>query len=299
MKLNRLLLVLIASAPLASAQQGAIELFAGETLFAEGWRVGWTQIESQREGLMSGTRSVSDPQNERLRDSRSVFLLDYGMNPELTLSLLVPFVSKDLRSNMGDESTSNLGDVAVAAKYLVHNNRWHGGAFSVSVVGGLELPSGKDDERSGGDPLPARLQSGAGATNPFLATSMTYGDGRVRYDATLFVKVPGEGAQDLEQGTFMSINASVGYRFWHEVYPGPTAKVKLGVEYRTQSHSEKKGMKEPDSGSDLVLLKTGISAHPRPDIDLSFNVEVPVIEDYNGTQLGQDPRFLLSLALRF
>lgn len=299
MKFYRLLLPLIASAPLASAQQGAIELFAGETLFAEGWRAGWTQIESQREGLMSGTHSVDDPDQERRRDSRSVLLLDYGILPELTLSLLVPFVSKDLRSNAGNESSSNLGDVALAAKYLLHRNRWHGGAFNWSVVGGVELPSGKDDEYSNEKLLPTYMQSGAGATSPFLATSITYGEGRMRYDATLFVKVNGEGAQEREQGTFLSANAAVGYRFWHETYPGPTAKAKLGVEYRTQGHSEVAGVSDPNSGSDLFLLKAGLSAHPRPDIDLSLNVEVPVIEDYNGEQLGQDTRFLFSLALRF
>lgn len=305
MNLSRLLLPLVASAPLASAQQGAIELLAGETLFAEGWRAGWTQIESRREGLRSGTHSVDDPDQERLRDSRSVLLVDYGILPELTLSLLVPFVSKDLRSNAGNESSSNLGDVALAAKYLLHHNRWHGGAFSWSVVGGVELPTGKDDERSGGEersggkPLKPFLQSGAGATNPFLATAITYGDGRMRYDASLFVKANGEGAQDRQQGIFLSANASVGYRFWHETYPGPTAGAKLGVEYRTEGHSELKGETDVDSGSDLILLKAGVGVHPRPDIDLSFSVEVPVLEDYNGEQLGHDTRFLLSVALRF
>jgi len=128
---------------------------------------------------------------------------------------------------------------------------------------------------------------------------MTYEQGRFLYDANVFVKANGEGAQDLQQGTFLSAEVTAGYRFLHRPYPGPTAVGRLGLRWRKQERGEQAGLSLENSGSDVLSFVTGLSIHPEPAMDLGLNLEIPISESYNGEQLGRGARFLISLAWRF
>ena len=80
--------------PAASAQSGGIELFAGETLFAEGTRVSLTSLVEKKRTLRAGSSSVADPLDLEFTERREVFGVDHGLNRDLTLSVLVPRVSR-------------------------------------------------------------------------------------------------------------------------------------------------------------------------------------------------------------
>ncbi|MCH2372649.1 MAG: transporter [Planctomycetes bacterium] len=285
------------------AQTGGIEVFAGETLFRRGWRISETYLYRREGTLYRGSNSVSDPQDRLFQEHRVVTGVDYGLLADLTVSGLLPVVHQELRIKNGSGrdyvDSFGLGDLALLLKYRYYKIDWEHSTFATAVVTGLEFPTGRTDEKEDGVRLPPRLQPGFGAWNPFAALATRLSLNRVRLDLNTFYKVNTEGSQNFEPGDFLSLSLNGKYRFWHTKYPGPTAGVLFGVQWRHQGRDKGDGRSLSDSGSDLILLSPGIGVHPIPNMDLSLSVDVPVYQNYNGEQLGWDVRTILALGFRF
>lgn len=294
-----LLLGLLCSASSVAAQEGGIEIFAGETLFKEGWRISATEIYKPKDSLFAGSREIANTTDRELLEYRTVIGVDYGIAREATVSVLLPFVHKSLSTSSQRVSATGLGDVAVLGKYRFVYDEWKAGGFSWSVVGGLELPTGATDEVQGGVRLDPSMQVGSGAWNPFLATSATLGVDRARFDANVFYKLNTEGAQQTEVGDFFSVDVSAAYRFLHYKYPGPTFGARLGLQWRHDARGEQNGMTVPDSGADELLLRPALSIHPIPRMDLNIGTRIPLYQHYNGQQLGRGVEWFLAVGFRF
>jgi hypothetical protein len=284
---------------LATAQEGGIEVFAAETLFATGTRVSISHIFNRKGKLLQGSDSVPNTFDLRRDEHRIVAAVDHGIRPDLTLSALFPFVKKELESNAGDLSGSGFGDLALLAKYRAYKRDWPRGAFHLSTIGGVEIPTGETDVRDAGSRLPPQLQPGLGSWNPFLGLSANLNLNRYRFDALALYKLNTEGAQDFEKGDFVSLQAGAAYRFYQAKYPGPSASAKLGLQWRHEGQSKQAGLTLADSGSEELLLNAGLGWHPAPNIDFSLAIDLPLYEDLEGTQLGLDYRTFLALGIRF
>lgn len=294
-----LLLGLLCSASSVAAQEGGIEIFAGETLFKEGLRVSITEIYKPKTDLYSGSTEISNASDTKLIEHRSVVGIDYGLHRDVTASALLPLVHKRFTSPGLRDSTAGLGDAAVLVKYRLIQEEWRAGGFNWSVVGGLELPTGATDETENGVRLPPSTQLGSGAWNPFLATSATLGIDRARFDANVFYKLNTEGAQQTEVGDFFSVDVSAAYRFLHYKYPGPTFGARLGLQWRHDARGEQNGLTIQDSGADELLLRPALSIHPIPRMDLNIGTRIPLYQHYNGQQLGRGVEWFLALGFRF
>jgi hypothetical protein len=295
------LLVLQAS-PLR-AQDGGIELFAGETLFEGGTRVFVSHLFERKSRTFHGTDSVPDPLDRVFEENRVVTGVDHGLTPEITLSLLAPVVWKELRVGTGSGRetfrASGLGDIAVASKFRLYKSDWKLSTFNWSVIGGLELPTGEASERENGVRLPRQVQPGSGSVDPFLATAANLSLDRWRFDGVVFGKLNTKGAHDYNDGEFLSAEIDASYRFLFTQYPGPTAAVKLGFQYRREGRAKDNGHSVIDSGLDELRIKGGLSLHPTPATDVSLSIETPIWRDVQGTQLVSDFRTVISLGLRF
>ena len=53
------------------------------------------------------------------------------------------------------------------------------------------------------------------------------------------------------------------------------------------------------SGSDELIARFGLGFHPIPQMDLNVSVDVPISQDFNGVQLGQDIRVFFAFGMRF
>ena len=293
-----LTLALCAQAP-ALAQDGGIEIFAGETIFAEGTRLSLIHISKVKEGLRSGSNSVSDPLHQRFTEQRTVLGINHGIARDWSLSALVPYVERSLDADSGDLSGDGPGDISLILKHRFHIKDWKRSAWHSAWIAGFELPTGETGAKDGGARLAPGLQPGSGSLDTFVGLASTLDLDLWRYDAVALYKQNSEGAQDFEEGDKLTLSLSSKYRFLHAKYPGPSASATLGLKWSHTSHSETDGIASPNSGGEDVLLKFGMGYHPRPDIDLGFSLDVPLYEDLNGTQLGLDHRFQLSLGLRF
>jgi len=286
-----------------AAQQGAIELFVGETLFKGGTRVSATFLHEEGGALLSGVGSVPNP--SRLERSREVLVLGitHGLRRGTDLTLLAPFVRTDATFLSGVSSTetdqSEPGDISLTVRQRVHHELWERSAWATSILGGVQLPTGSDDERQGGVLLPPALQAGSGSFDPFVGLASTLELDRVRIDGSLFYLRPTEGAQDYEGGGVFSASLTAGYRALMTRYPGPTVGVKGGLRYRHEGRARIDGASLGSSGREELSLQLGVTLHPSPGWDIVTTLEVPVYEDVNGSQLGVDYRLLLGVGWRF
>jgi hypothetical protein len=293
------ILPLVAS--MAAAQDGGIEIFAGETIFAEGTRVSLAHIWKTKEGLLDGSSSISDEDSQRFVEHRTVLGINHGIARGWSLSALIPYVERSLDTNkvILDRRGSGAGDVSLILKRRFHVDDWNRSAWHSAWIAGVELPTGETGERDGGVRLDPSLQPGSGSMDPFLGLASTLDLDLWRFDAVALYKENTEGAQDYEEGDKLTLALSGKCRFLHEKYPGPSASATVGLKWSHTWRSSSDGLTKQDSGGEALLVKFGLGYHPRPNIDMGVSLDLPLYEDLNGTQLGLDSRVQLSLGFRF
>jgi Putative MetA-pathway of phenol degradation len=281
-----------------SAQEGGIELFAGETIYRSGRRVSITEIYTSDE-LHTGSREAGSRSLDQWTEKRTVLGFDYGLRPDLQVSILVPYVHRELRVAGARTKGDGLGDTVLLVKKRVYKRDWRQGSFNVALVVGGELPTGATGEMTRGVRNGPSAQPGNGAWNPFFALAANVDSGLARYDALLFYKVNTEGAQRVEEGDFFVASVNAAYRFINMEYPGPALGAGVGLSFQHRGRTEVAGASDANSGSDVLFFRAGISANPRPNLDLAFGLDLPIVEHYNGTQLGREIQATLTFAIRF
>ncbi len=297
------LAVVISASANVSAQDGGIQLLAGETLFAEGFRTSMSHIYERDDRLYRGSSRIGDPTDRQFEKHRAVFGLDYGLLPELTLSALVPTVHIEQRVRGAGGSqflrATGLGDIALLGKYRVWKRDWPLSTFNLALIGGLETPTGDTRARDGGMRLGPTLQPGSGSWDPIAAVAATLSINRVRFDASILGKVNTEGSRDYADGDFFGARAVIKYRFLHMQYPGPTAGLSAGVTYRHEGRDEIDGRGVRNTGFDEILIGCGLTCHPSPGWDVSISVQAPFYRDVRGTQLSEGLRTFVAVGIRF
>jgi outer membrane putative beta-barrel porin/alpha-amylase len=287
----------------ALAQEQTLDVLDGETLFEGGWLLTFNYEVNRKQGLLDGSHHVSDPVDRRQTDQTWTLSGHYGLRNDLQLSLLVPYVSRvlELQDPFGPDrfSSEGLGDVEALVKWRFY--RWDAPhkALNLSVLGGLELPTGSDDEKDHGIQLPPQLQPGSGSIDPILGLASTYEPGRWRFNALALYKLNTENDDDFRFGDQLLAELAVGNRFWLEPYPGPFMRADLMLRYRSEGRSTMDGDTVPSTGGQLVTAGANLAFRPRPSLDFQLAVEIPIHEDVNGIQLAQDFRVSFSFGFRF
>ena len=297
-----LLATLAAAGPL-SAQEGGLGIFTGETIFQYGTRVSISHLRESRTKLFRGDDRVANPMNQRLVEHRAILGLSHGVRNDFSVSALIPFVEKSFDSRVAGRKlrmdSFGLGDVAVLAKYRLMKQTWPRGAFTVAVIGGAELPTGRTDFRENGTRLPTSLQPGSGSVNPFASLAATYEEDLWRFDAQLFGKWNTRGARNFDDSDVYSAEIAAAYRFVHEPYPGPSHNFRLGLSYRQYTRARDDGPVLVNSGRSEWILRPALTMHPRPNIDIVIAADVPLHQHLRGTQLGLETRTFVAFGIRF
>jgi hypothetical protein len=296
--LKHLALIFALTAP-GMAQDGGIEIFAGETIFTSGTRVSVTEVWKVKKGLFDGSSEISDPLNRRFEERRTVVGVNHGFARGWSISALLPFVERSLDSTGGDLSNSGLGDLSLILKRRFHVKDWLRSAWHSAWIFGVETPTGETGAKDAGARLDPSLQAGSGSWDPFLGLASTLDLDLWRFDFVALFKENGAGSQSFEEGDKLTLAISSKYRFLHEQYPGPSASATVGLKWSQTWHAEDHDTNVSNSGGEELLVKFAMGWHPRPDLDLGFSVDLPIHEDLNGQQLGLDNRLQLSLGWRF
>ena len=287
---------------LLAAQEGALDVLDGETLYEDGWLFTAGAGIDLKNHLQKGSRRVSDPLDQRQIDQTADLSAHYGLRYDLQLSVILPYVRRTLE--LDDPSGPNryqaegLGDLTLAAKWRVHRMSGEGWSTNVSVLGGVDAPTGSDDERDHGVLLPADLQPGVGGWAPFLGGGVTHEPERWRFNAFVLYKYNSEGGHDIKRGDQAFLELAAGNRFWLEPYPGPFMRADLLLRFRHEAPDHRSGSPVPDTGESRLTLGLAWAFRPRPTLDLQVSVEVPLWQDLRGTQLADDLSVFIAFGYR-
>ena len=292
-------MMMILALAAALAQEGALDVLDGETLYQEGWLVTAGYEYRLRRGLLDGSDRIGDPLHQRESTHIPVVSGHYGALNTLQVGAIVPYVSRVLEIGPGRLAADGVGDVTLYGKWRYY--RWDdvGKAMNLSILAGLELPTGKDDVVDQGVFLPAEMQPGSASWDPFLGTAVTHEPGRWRFNAMALYKRVGEGTHDYKQGDEFFAEIAAGNRFWLEPYPGPFMRADVALRWRREWADHQAGNSVPNTGGHLVTGAINWAFRPRPTVDLQLSVEVPLFEKVRGIQLQNQVAVFAAFGLRF
>lgn len=118
-------------------------------------------------------------------------VLVYGFTEKFALIGVAPYLDKDFKTGGVERGDHGLGDVTLLGRYQVLQLDRPGETFRAQLLGGLKLPTGKDDQR---DSL------GRMSASPTLQASLTTNCCRRRTAAAVCVMCPtvvGRGRKNL------------------------------------------------------------------------------------------------------
>ncbi len=271
------------------AQEGALDVLDGETLYEDGWLFTAGYETHVRRGLLSGSIRIADPLNQYEFNQAVVVSAHYGLLHTLQIGAIVPYVTHVLQiDNPGGPfrlSSNGIGGVTLYGKWRYF--RWDdvGKALNFAMIGGLELPTGRDHVINQGVLLAADEQPGSSSWDPFFGTAVTYEPGRWRFNAMSLYKRVSSGTQFSKQGDQFFTELAAGNRFWLEPYPGPFMRADLLLRYRHEWTDSQFGTTGANTGSDQLTIGVNWAFRPQPSLDFQISVEVPLYEAVRGIQL--------------
>lgn len=297
--------VLVATLLVASvtAQTGGLDILEGPTIFADGTLITLSEVFRRRTRTFAGSDSVADPSKRERIDHQFTLGLQYGVLPELTVTALLPYVTRDLEATTSGvrstTETDGVGDASLIFKSRLYKKDWELNTFAVSLIAGVEAPTGATNETEAGIRVSPGLQPGSGSWDGVFAAAVTLQLDRWKFNSIVLRQVQGHGAHNHTFGDATVVEVSAGNRFWIDKYPGPSMNAALAVQFRHDAASDLGGAPVANTGGDFVTLKPSLVFHPQPWWDLVLTAEVPIYRDVNGTQLTSDFAIFFALGYRF
>ena len=249
-------------------------------------------------------RSGDDPSGaDRDREVfAAVSVLGYGVTSDLAIFGVLPYVDKSLEiTSMGvrrTRETRGIGDLTLFGRYTVFKDDIPGRTFRIAPFFGIELPTGEDDETDGLGRLPPSVQAGSGSVDPFGGLVATYLSLDFEIDAQASYKINTE-ANNFEFGDVARLDASFQYRLWPRSLGSGVPGFLYGILEGNLIHQNKNrsnGAEDPNSGGTSLFLMPGLQYVTKRWI-VEGGVQIPVVQDLNGTALEKD--FIVRFGFRF
>lgn len=184
---------------------------------------------------------------------------------------------------------SGLGDSLVLLKYRFLRLDSERGTTQASITIGPRLPTGRTDLRDpSGALLPASVQPGSGSTDLFLNLSGTYTGlfhvKRLVADATVSYWRTTEGIERTRLGDSIDSRFYLPYRPYQSHSVGPEWWIGPSLTWQHMERDRIAGVRQADSGGDVLNLGGTTYFSPRPGLELWFGAEFAVAQQMNGIQ---------------
>lgn len=231
----------------------------------------------------------------------AISVLGYGVNSDLALFGVVPYVDKRLESAAAPtRSARGLGDVSLFGRYTAFKRNFTGGNFRIAPFAGVEMPTGDDDESDAFGRKPASVQPGSGSWDPFGGIVTTYQTLDFQIDAQAGYKA-NTSANGFAFGDIARLDASLQYRLWPRELKGGVPGFVYGILEANLIHQDENrsaGIDNPNSNGIRLFLVPGLQYVTRRWI-VEAAVQLPVIQDLNGTALENDTIIRAGFRLNF
>jgi len=254
---------------------------------------------AQGETVFRGQVVLNQSGNDRSGAARdrtawtAVSVLGYGINSDFAVFGVLPYVDKRVEFTSGGRrrarSASGLGDAKLFSRYTVFKHNFRGGNFRIAPFAGVKLPSGDDDRSDALGLLPASVQPGSGSWDPFAGIVSTFQTLKYQIDAQASYKINTE-ANNFEFGDIARLDASLQYRLWPREFKGGVPGFLYGILEANLIHQGKNrlgGIDDPNSNGTRLFLAPGLQYVTRRWI-VETAIQVPVLQDLNGTALEND-----------
>jgi hypothetical protein len=194
---------------------------------------------------------------------------------------------------------SGMTDQWITGKYRL----FKGPDGHFSVLGGVKLPFGDDDEvgegGNGNAPLDAALQPGSGAFDAMLGVAYSrWLTERMTLDTSLQYTLRTED-DDFKIGDLITFGTAVAYRLTEKVDTFPQVSVFLEANVRHLFPNEEDGEKVHNSGGTALFLSPGVRVGISKNASISLAVQVPVIQELHDEQQETDFKVVAGVSFGF
>ncbi len=245
-----------------------------------------------------GLRLIS---SYRPRDSVSavvtpLVILPFAPHQRVATRVVVPLVYKRVTTSRVGGGTpyseAGVGDVSVAAKWAFFVRDRFAGTTRFALVGGVSLPTGRTSARfedGSGAPRPLQLGTGAVSGGATLVGTMIRGQWGVSADVGHRRHAT---ADDFQFGASTRYNLALGLRLPAHVETIRTKTWQLYLEWNGSiaARSRTGGNEIGDSGGHVAFLSPGLQFVPLPQLLLEASLQIPVLQNLNGSQLDHGLR---------
>lgn len=234
--------------------------------------------------------------------------LAYGITNDLTVSLRLPYVTRDnIREGHAHEESpgvphgsvhnfgdaSGIGDLSLLGQWRFLNDT--DGRFEMAVLLGVETPTGETDETNNeGDVFDTEFQPGSGSWDALLGLALTKRAGRFSFDVSGLYAIAGDGSRDTNLGDRFTYGLAGSYRalgtqpHHHaegtpEHSDGPAFDLVLELNGEWHDKQDEAGEIDPNSGGHVLFLAPGVR-FSQDSFSLFAAIGAPLITDVNGLQ---------------
>jgi hypothetical protein len=210
---------------------------------------------------------AADPE-EHVRESHDTRRLDAYVSwtpvDRVTLTLDTPWTANDITDVAGEGDTthfelSGLGDVSLAASGVVWRNRPALPTTWVELRGFLKAPTGRDEQRVGGEKEP-HLQTGTGSWDYGFGAAAVHRFEWGSLYASVFGRLNTEGALDYQYGdvvlSTVALEAPLGHltgaHALDRVIPG------LAFDFRWAGRDRQDGSTVEDTGGSVLYVSPSV-----------------------------------------
>jgi len=198
----------------------------------------------------------------------------------------------EAESGTGDPN--GLTDLWLTSKYRLLK----GAPGNLAVIGGIKLPTGRDDVRlSNGELLEASSQPGTGAVD--FQAGLAYSrflTSRLTVDASAIYTFRTDH-NDFKVGDRLDLGLALAYRLTESIKDFPNVSV-FGEALGVWLGKDRDGDEfNPNSGGSTMYLSPGVRVRWNEHVALTLASAFPVVQELNGDQV--ETRFKLALTLSF
>ncbi len=220
-----------------------------------------------------------------------VSVLGYGVNGNFVLFGVVPYLNKRLEITTpgGDRitrRTNGIGDARLFGRYTVYRDDARGRTFRIAPFGGVETPTGDNEDRDSLGVLPPTLQRGSGSWDPFGGVIVTYQKLAYQLDVATSYKINTE-ANEFEFGDEARLDASFQYRIWpRKIDSGVPGFLYAVIESNLihRGNNAIGGLADHDSGGTTLYIAPGLQYVTKRWV-VEGIVQLPAVQSLNGMAL--------------
>ena len=240
--------------------------------------------------LQQNGSEVPDPVGQYRDSSITSLVLGYNFNDRFGLSLNVPYIHRSFKRAEGFEvergTESGLGDIALIGRFIAFKKFEHEYAVSVSLLGGVEFPTGDSDrlrEEVNEAEVPGAPESGVHGNDLALGSGSFDGvvgaGANVRWRRLLFKAeaqyfIRTEGDFDYRFGNELSVAGGPGvYLLFDEV---KTLAVHADFGYESKARDRVAGVKRDDGIATAWYASPGLSMTWGKRFSATANVDIPL-----------------------